>query len=64
MSFVIALLQKRYGMVLNPFFEKPSLWYDMTRQTAFFGFIEKDLDGKILQNRLLLVLKESFTTGN
>ena len=37
----------------------------MTRQAAFFGFIEKDLDGKILQNRyywclknrLLLVLK-------
>ena len=57
MSFVIALLQKCYGMVLNPFFEKPSLWYDMTGQAAFFGFIEKDLDGKILQNRLLLVLK-------
>ena len=46
-SFVIALLEKRYGMTL----------YDLTPQTAFFGFTEKDLNNTILQNHLLLVFK-------
>ena len=46
-SFVIALLEKRYGMIL----------YDLTPQAAFFGFTEKDLDDTILQNHLLLVFK-------
>ena len=46
-SFVIALLEKRYGMTL----------YDLTPQAAFFGFTEKDLDDAILQNHLLLVFK-------
>ena len=46
-SFVIALLEKRYGIIL----------YDLTPQAAFLGFAEKDLNNTILQNHLLLVFK-------
>ena len=42
---------------LNPFFENHLSLCDLTPQTAFFGFTEKDLDDTILQNHLLLVFK-------
>ena len=42
---------------LNTFLENHLSLYDLTPQSAFFGFTEKHLDDTILQNHLLLVFK-------
>ena len=55
--FCHCFFAKAFWNDLNTFFENHLSLYDLTPQTAFFGFTEKDLDDTILQNHLLLVFK-------